>query len=259
MGWIDTARASADAKSTALALMQERIDTSATLQNLFAQQRTFRAAHPGGVWSLITNDNLRAEWLTISRQFPAALSGAGVTIPEGYSFDFSGSGQLVPEPGGFNWLLAVGVLAAPLAVAFLPGLIAGAGSAPAAATGAVLPSSSIPLASSAVVPTIVSQGASAAVYGSTAAAVGTAATVGTAVATAGATGGAAPILKAVSGIAPKIAAMFAPRPDPVETQIPGYISEGWTAPRGVDALLRDPLVLAGLAGVVILAVVLARK
>ncbi len=259
--WINP-RTSADPALTAVAVMQERIDRSPALQELFRKQREFRAAHPGGVWTLITNDDLRAQWHVITAPMKDALAAAGVTIPEGYTFDFSGSGQLVKDEGGFNWLLAVGVLAAPLAVAFLPGIIAGAGtSAAAAPSAAVLPSSSIPLAYSAAVPTIASQGASAAVYAGTASAVGSAATAG-AVAATGATGGAATAVKVATAVAPKIAGLLAPKP---EAYWPDY-APGEPFPTyapvtsaGLLGDLQNPMVLAALAGIVIVVLVLARK
>lgn len=265
-GWAQDAMVALRERSAQLAAIQAVIDADAGIQAALAQIR----AREGSIFS----SSGREQFFAGARALAAAMAAAGVSVPEGYTLDV-GSGKIEKDSGGLGWLgwtlIGVGVGVATWGIGFGFAGLGGAGAATGgstAAAGAVIPSATNPLVYSAVVPTITSQGASAAVYGSalaagaSAAAPAVAGSIGSTAATAGTTAGASTagaIAKQIAARAPQIAGLFAPKPSVPDTAVPFYTPEGLTAERPLSALLSDPLVLAGLLGVVVVAIALARR
>jgi hypothetical protein len=266
-GWAQDALVALRERAAQLALIQAAIDSNAGVQAALTAARAPRG-------SIFTQAG-REQFFTAARALKAALDAAGIVIPEGYTLDLD-SGKLEKDSGGIGWLgwtlIGVGVGIATWGIGFGFAGLGGAGAATtggttaaAATEGGVLASSSIPLVSQvghlAVPAAITSGGASAAVYGSAAAAAASAAIPATVGSTAAATGTstAAAIARQVAQQAPRIASLFAPDNPVPDTGIPLYTPEALSRPASLDSLLKDPLILAALAGVVIVAFALARR
>lgn len=242
-------------QSTERARLQTILDTDPGVQAALATAR----ARTGSALSSAG----REQFIANAYALRDALNRAGAPpVPEGYTIDI-GSGRL-EKSDGFPWgwvALGVGIGVATWGIGFGFAGLGGAGAAGSAGGGAaVLEGGAIPLVSQvghvAVPGAIASQGASAAVY-ATAATTAAGAAASAAIPSVAGASAAGTIAKQAIAAAPKIAGLFRGGADVPDSEVPTY--GAFVAPRPLDSILSDPMLLAALAGAVVLALVLARK